>query len=202
MGNGVATVEEACQLHERAMALREHGQLAEAAMCARHALVAFEREYGSDHPDVANILNNLAGIRADQGDCTEATRLAQRAVAIMEQATGSPDLELLHVQSLRTLAGVYRTQGGYGEAESLYQRALAHAEATLSPDHLETAACLNDLAVLYKYTAQFAMAARLYRRALAITTQALGPEHPDVATLYHNLGGLEHARGRYARGEP
>jgi tetratricopeptide (TPR) repeat protein len=26
--------------------------------------------------------------------------------------------------------------------------------------------------------------------------------HPDMATLYHNLGGLEHARGRYARVEP
>ena len=58
------------------------------------------------------------------------------------------------------------------------------------------------LAVLYKYTARFATAARLYRRALAVTTQALGPEHPDVATIYHNLGGLEHARGRYTRGEP
>ena len=30
----------------------------------------------------------------------------------------------------------------------------------------------------------------------------IDPEHPDVATLYHNLGGLEHARGRYTRGEP
>jgi hypothetical protein len=62
MGHGIATVEEACQLHERAVALREQGQLAEAAMCAQHALATFEREYGPDHPDVANILNNLAGI--------------------------------------------------------------------------------------------------------------------------------------------
>jgi hypothetical protein len=37
---------------------------------------------------------------------------------------------------------------------------------------------------------------------MAITIKVLGAEHPDVATLYHNLGGLEHARGRYARGEP
>ena len=119
------SVEEACQLHERAVALREHGQHAEAATCARHALASFERECGPDHPDVANILNNLAGICTDQGDYAEAARLAQRAVAIMEQATGSPDLELLRVQSLRTLAGVYRAQGRYAEAESLYQRALA-----------------------------------------------------------------------------
>jgi tetratricopeptide (TPR) repeat protein len=171
-------------------------------MCAQHALTTFEREYGPDHPDVANILNNLAGIYADQGDYTEAARLAQRSVTIMEQTTGSPDLELLRIQSLRSLAGVYRAQGCYAESESLYQRALASAEDALGTDHLETAACLNDLAVLYKYTGQFATAARLYRRALAVTTQALGPEHPDVATPYHNLGGLEHARGRYARGEP
>ena len=29
-----------------------------------------------------------------------------------------------------------------------------------------------------------------------------GLEHPLAATLFHNLGGLEHARGRYAEGEP
>src|SRR5262245_38864489 len=45
-------------------------------------------------------------------------------------------------------------------------------------------------------------AARLYRRALAITERALGPDHPDVAPVRHNLGGLAHARGAYARGEP
>jgi hypothetical protein len=56
--------------------------------------------------------------------------------------------------------------------------------------------------VLYKYTGCFREALRLYRRALTIAVKVLGPEHPEVATLCHNLGGLEHARGRYARGEP
>ena len=84
------SVEEACQLHERAVALREHGQHTEAATCARRALTFVEHACGPDYPDVANILNNLAGICADQGDYAEAARLAQRAVAIMEQATGSP----------------------------------------------------------------------------------------------------------------
>src|SRR5262245_42007600 len=139
------SIEDACQLHERAVALREQGQHAEAAACARHALAAFERECGPDHPDVANILNNLAGICEDQGDYAEAARLAERAVAIMELLSGSPDLDLLRVQSLRTLAGVTRAQGRYADAEALSQRALALAEATLGPDHLETATCLNNL---------------------------------------------------------
>src|SRR5436309_1759962 len=42
----------------------------------------------------------------------------------------------------------------------------------------------------------------VYQRARAILLAARGEESPEVATLYHNLGGLEHARGRYSRGEP
>jgi tetratricopeptide (TPR) repeat protein len=61
---------------------------------------------------------------------------------------------------------------------------------------------LNNLAVLYKYTAHFAEAGSLYQRALSIAESELGPDHPEVATIYHNLGGLEHASGNHARGEP
>jgi tetratricopeptide (TPR) repeat protein len=119
----------------------------------------FERACGAEHPDVANILNDLAGICADQGNYAEAACLAQRSVAIMEQIPASPDLELLRVQSLSTLAGIYRTQGRYAEAETLAKRALALAEAALGPEHLETATCLNALGVLYKYMGRFATAA-------------------------------------------
>jgi hypothetical protein len=54
---------------------------------------------------------------------------------------------------------------------------------------------------LCRYSGRFDEAERLYRRALAIMEKALGPEHVEVATLYHNLGGLEFSRGRYAPGE-
>ena len=40
----------------------------------------------------------------------------------------------------------------------------------------------------------------LYKKALAILERTIGPAHPDIASLYHNLGGLEHARGHYAKG--
>jgi hypothetical protein len=56
--------------------------------------------------------------------------------------------------------------------------------------------------MLYKYTARFAEAKPLYLRALAIFEKQLGPDHPDLASLYHNLGGLEHPRGKYSKGEP
>src|SRR2546425_9429684 len=52
-------LEEASQLHDRAVASREQGQYTAAAAFARQALAIFEREVGADHPDVANILGNL-----------------------------------------------------------------------------------------------------------------------------------------------
>jgi hypothetical protein len=112
----------------------------------------------------ASRLHECAVALREQGRHAEAARLAQRSVAIMQQVTGSADLELLRIQSLRPLAGISCAQGGYAEAESLYQRALALAEAALGRSHLETAACLNDLAVLYKYTARFTTGAASFSR--------------------------------------
>lgn len=42
----------------------------------------------------------------------------------------------------------------------------------------------------------------LYFRALDIVDAAVGHDDLQAASLYHNLGGLEHARGRAALGEP
>ena len=50
----------------------------EAEALARQALAAFEAETGPDHPDIANILNTLAGVHEDRGDYAEAERLYQR----------------------------------------------------------------------------------------------------------------------------
>jgi len=53
---------------------------------------------------------------------------------------------------------------------------------------------------LRKSQGRFADAIRLYRRALKIVAPSGDDE--ALATLHHNLGGIEHARGRFAAGEP
>jgi hypothetical protein len=42
----------------------------------------------------------------------------------------------------------------------------------------------------------------VYHRALSLVLATRGEDSVETATLYHNLGGLEHARGRYSLGEP
>ena len=108
----------------------------------------------------------------------------------------------MRVRSLVRRGGVCRARGRYAEAERCLRRALRIAERALGRKHTEVAAVLNDLGCCTRYTASFGDAARCYRRALAIFQRAPDADRPDLATLYHNLGGLEHARGRFARGEP
>jgi tetratricopeptide (TPR) repeat protein len=193
----------ACRLYQQALALCTAGRSAEAGPLAERALEIFERESGPDHPDVANLLLCLAGIREESGDLDEAERLGRRAVEILEPVEDDgPDIPRLRVQVLGALAGVLRNQGRYGEAEPLLRRALALSESRLGPDDLQTAALLNDLGILHKCQGRYDEAEPLYFRALDIIDAAVGPDDLQAASLYHNLGGLEHARGRAAQGEP
>src|SRR5262249_23116025 len=65
-------LEEVSRLHDLAVAWRAQGQYTDALAASQHALVLCEREVGPDHPDVANVLNTLAGTYEDQGNSTEA----------------------------------------------------------------------------------------------------------------------------------
>ena len=64
------------------------------------------------------------------------------------------------------------------------------------------AAALNALGLMYKDQARYDEARALYGRALSLLESETEPDQDDIATLYHNLGGIEHARGDYAAGEP
>src|SRR5207249_6098911 len=103
------------------------------------------------------------------------------------------------IWSLARKGEICRERGEYREAEALYGQALALAEESFQNGDLELAELFNNAAVLYKYTGRFNDARRLYWRALRIVKAA--GDHRLLAGLYHNIGGLEHARGRFRRGE-
>ena len=53
-----------------------------------------------------------------------------------------------------------------------------------------------------KYLGKFHSAERYYRQALRCAGQLEGQKRNHlIADLFHNLGGVEHSRGRFARGE-
>ena len=72
-----------------------------------------EKALGPEHPDVAQSLNNLAGLYQAQGQYAKAEPLHQRALAIREKALDPdhPDV----AESLNNLALLYKTQGQYAK---------------------------------------------------------------------------------------
>jgi hypothetical protein len=164
------------------------------------ALRIREQTLGTEHPDTAQSLNNLAALFYAQGQYVEAEPLLVRTLRINETALGAehPDTAV----AFNNLASLYEAQGRYGEAVPLLERALGIYETALGAEHPLTATSLNNLASLYKSQGRYGEAEPLYQRALHIRETVLGAQHPDTATTLNNLAYLYEAQGRYGEAEP
>ena len=166
----------------------------------RRSLVINEKMLGSEHPDVATDLNNLAWLLSSKGIYAEAEPLYLRALEIRGTVLGPghPDTAI----SLINLAWLMARKGDYAEAEPLLRRALEINEKVLDPAHPDTAISLNNLAWLLKLKGDYSAAEPLERRALEIREAVLGPEHPEVATSLNNLAEILSSKGDYEAAEP
>jgi tetratricopeptide (TPR) repeat protein len=197
-------LERGVQLHSEAVAALESGDVDRALAVAGEALTIFESESGPEHPDVANVLGCLGRIHCERSDYASAEACFRRSAAIMRevrsQAVG-PDIDRLTVHALTGLGDILRILGRYDQAEAPLREAIALGETALGQEDVDVVTAVNSLAVLFKYSGRFDEAADLYARVLA-AAEATGAGDEAIATLLHNIGGLEHARGNFAAGEP
>ena len=114
-----------------------------------------------------------------------------------------PEADPAVLQQLCRRACALRDRAQYREAETLLRREVALGRLGCPGCEVRLCAAWNELGVLYKYMGRFDEAEEAYRRALELA-QPAGSHADDavLATLYHNLGGLDHARGQYVEGEP
>ena len=98
-----------------------------------------------------------------------------------------------------TMANQDCTAGRYADAERRVRRALRVAPQLQPCDPRLELRLWNMRGMVAKYRCRFRAAARAYARAMQLV--ASHPDREALATLWHNLGGLEHARGRYGRAE-
>ena len=117
---------------------------------------------GSEHQNVATILNTLAGLYKDMGDYEKALPLYQKALDIRETVLG-PQHPYVS-DGLNGLVGLYCHMGDYETAIPLYQKALEIRETVLGTQHPDVATTLNDLAELYDYMGDHEKALSLYER--------------------------------------
>jgi tetratricopeptide (TPR) repeat protein len=189
----------ACALFERARALRDQGSPARALQLSARALALFRRRDRRPSLDVANVLLERTGLFLDLSRHDEASASIEGAVSILKSRRAGGTVARLGHQVFIQAGHVRILRADYVGARRSFSRALRIAEVHgLAP--LARARALNGLGMAARYRGRFDLAARLYARAL----HALGRAEESgtlAATLFHNLGGLEHARGRFARAE-
>jgi serine/threonine-protein kinase len=194
-------LEEALSLRERlrgeddlevAATLVRLGRLArlsgrgDAEVVFRRALLIREARLGSDHPEVADLLNDLGTSLAAHGRFDEAEALLRRALATEERRWGKDDPRVARV--LHNLSGIALYQGRTEAAEQLLDRALAIREATLDADDPDLAGSREALALLLRQQGRPAEAAALSERLAENAEEVFGPEHPALARALLNLG--------------
>jgi tetratricopeptide (TPR) repeat protein len=130
----------------------------------------------------------------------EARRCMQRALRILARdRSGDPDITRLTVRARTALGGIDRTLGAHAAADRGYQIALAEILRRFGPRDRYLAGVFNDFGVLRKAQGRYDEALAFYRRALPLIPRS---DRQALATIAHNLGGIEHARGNFARAEP
>ena len=159
-------LQEANALNRRVVALLRGGHYNETILLAQEALRIREEVLGSEHPDVATSLNNLASLLRSQARYAEAEPLYRRALAIQEQALGPdhPDT----AGSLNNLSSLLYVQGNYAATQPLIERTLRVHEQVLGPEHPLVGASLSNLAALLETLGDYDDAYSLIEQAIDI----------------------------------
>jgi tetratricopeptide (TPR) repeat protein len=194
------SVEWAIELQERAWNHQAEGRLEDARQACTEALRLMEESEGSDSPDVANLLNDLADIETECQNFALGLALAERAQAVISHLGdrfSGEDAVRIRLKTLELLGAIRRTLGDYAQAEVHLQQALAAAGAEFGDASTEATGARNNLGVLYKHWGRFDEGLMLYERAL----QSTDKESLACATINHNIGGILHAQGNFAAAE-
>jgi tetratricopeptide (TPR) repeat protein len=192
------------ELNQQVVQLYQQGDYNQAIIIAEQALELARHMLGTEHPDVAASLNNLARLYKFQGRYREAEQMYLQSLAIMKRLLGEEHLNEEHLNvanNLNNLAGLYEAQGRYKEAEQMYLQSLAIMKCLLGEEHLNVATSLNNLAALYKSQGRYSEAAQMYLQSLVIKKRLLGKEHPTVANGLNNLALLYEDQGHYSEAE-
>lgn len=180
--------------------LFEVGKLDEALLLAQETVHNAEQVLGTEHPDTAAALNNLAYLYRTRGVYVLAEPLYQRALAIYEKVLGTEHPAT--ATALDNLAGFYYTS--YRKATSHYLSLVMESILRLGMiwsiigSTVGRVASEKDERVEQHIQAQreYERAEQLYKRALAIREQVLKGDHPDTARSLNNLAMLRWHRGQ------
>ncbi|PNH03036.1 Nephrocystin-3 [Tetrabaena socialis] len=175
-----------------------HYQVAE--VYQRQALELRRWVLGTEHPDTATSISNLASCIHAQGRYAEAEVPYQQALELRRQLLGEEHTDT--ASSMDDLAGCIKAQGRYAEAEVPFRQALELRRRVLGEEHPKTATSINNLATCISAQGRYAEAEVPYRQALELRRRVLGEAHRDTATSTNNLASCINDQGRFLEAKP
>ena len=163
---------------------REQEKYSEEERLCYSSLEFAERRLGPEHPEIADLLANLALLYHKQGKYAEAEALHQRTLRIREKSFGPEHPKVS--TSLNNMALLCRDQGKNAEAQKLWERSLAIVEKAFGPEHPKTALRVSNLADLFYTQGMYELSEQFYQRLVAILEKGCAGERPDVTGSLKN----------------
>ena len=154
----------------------------------------------SDHPDLIEVLNNLAVARIEQGDRKEGFELLDQSHFIANKSFG--ENSIIGISSQVNYALLIMQFGKVARANEIFVNAEVIAQKTFGTIHPTIAYCQlfrGDACVLLNENQD---AEKLYRQSLEIFEKACGNNHPDVALVLSRLVSFLKANSRAAEAAP
>ena len=146
-----------------------------------------ERVLHEDHPDIAEIYNNIGSAYAELGEHKKELEYKLKALVIREKVLpeNHPDI----ATSYNNVGYAYGKLGEHKKELEYCLKALAIQEKVLPENHPDIAASYNNVGYAYGELGDHKKALEFNLKALAIQEKVLPENHPDIATLCNNVGG-------------
>ncbi len=152
-----------------------------------------QEQLGTEHPEVAGILEGMGWLAIGQAEYDRAEELFQRALEVRTHTMG-PE----HPKLAVPLDGIGKARfraGRYDPAWQAAERALELRRTALGPDHPSVGVSIGALGPILRAQGDFEGALARYQEALAILEADQRAKPGDLATVLNNLGTL-HGRHR------
>lgn len=175
----------ALRLEHYCTALIVQRKYSEAAVVAKQVLASWEKELGSDHPQVSRALNLLAATLLAKKEFSEAELLIKRAIEIDDAAAwfNFPDKS----QGLYNLALAKIAQGKNAEARTVLKQALSAREKLDDTSNITLVGILSTIATNEISLGRKTDAESSLRRILSIGQKQLKPGNPYLKITAANL---------------
>ena len=181
-----------------ALVLERKGAFAEASQLLRESVDITARISGSDSPDSAISLHNLAGALIDAGDLGGAEKVDRQVLEIRRKINGPghPDLGY----PLNNLGFIFLEKGDWASAEPLLKENL-EVRGWPNKKEVSAAGALNNWARMLQEKGDYKGADESYQQAINMMRELKGAQSWALAKMLANQGLLRADEGNYLEAE-